>query len=418
LTTTSTTATEFFQQSPIPSSTNIFTSSLENPFGKDLPKNYTNPFSAAPLAQNSNLMGLSEPFKDDSLDLLQVAGNGYQKLPPYCSAAPLHSVVDNDAVDHHLAAKLNRMLYTQSPQLPRKTYELTSNANVPHMGSSQSPFMQRKFPTNDGGNYPYKPLQQQQPSSTFSPVIRKRYQEGHLVSEDLEFRILHGNTSPIVLQRFYHQQNQLKDQKEADELRAIRLQSASPNHPFTQSSIPVKSNSPLPSLRYQMPRNNLHNYEPLPTTYNNASHRVYESQIPQLQSRMVLNGTMYRPHHQQLQQHQQPMYDNVRAQMACPGSPQLDRLRQNLEKPNFYERHQKLPVEIENPYQQMEMNKNQNNGLTGDNNKNKDKGKPMFLLNTFECEKKIKILMTLSFTAWLKFQKNSRKLKTLFFFSN
>lgn len=381
LTTTSTTATDFYQQSLIPSSTNIFTSTLDNPFGNDLPKNFNNPFSVAPI---SSLTVIGDQYKTEPLDLPQVAGNGYQKLPPYCSPVPMHSMIDHDAVDHHLASKLNRMLYTQSPQLPRKTYDLFSNTIVPHIGS-QSPFMPRKFPANEtdyGGNYnpnPYKPLQQQ-PSSTFSPVIRKRYQEGHLVSEDLEFRILHGNTSPIVLQRFYHQQNQLKDQKEADELRAIRLQSASPNpYKSTQSSIPVKSNSPLPSLRYQqhhqMPRNNLQNYEPLP-----ASQRIYESQIPQFQSRMVSNGNgtiqnnMYRQYHQP-PQHQQPMYDNIRAQMACPGSPQLDRLRANLEKPNFYERHQKLPVEIDNPYQQMEMNKNQNNGLIGDNNKNKDKGK-------------------------------------------
>lgn len=319
---------------------------------------------------------LNEQFKTDSLDY-QTAGNGYQKLPPYCSPVPLHSMIDND-VDHHLATKLNRMLYTQSPQLPRKNYEFT---NTPHIGS-QSPFMQRKFPPNEGDyttSYnPYKPLQQQQPCSTFSPVIKKRYQAGHLVSEDLEFRILHGNTSPIVLQRFYHQQNQLKDQKEADELRAIHLQSSSPNHfKSTHSSIPVKS--PLPLLRYQQQhhqyqtgRNNQHDFE----TYN-ASQRIYESQIPQLQSRMMSNGNgtiqnIYRQQHLP-SQHQQPMYDNVRAQMACPGSPQLDRLRENLEKPNFYERHQKLPVEIENPYQQLEKNMNQNNGLISD--KNKDKGR-------------------------------------------
>lgn len=333
---------------------------FENHLGTDIPKNFNNPFSPVSIPSQ-------DQFKTDSLNLHQATGNGYQKLPAYCSPAPLHPRIENDVVDHQLAMKLNRMLYTQSPHLPRKAYEISPNVNAGHVGS-QSPFMQRKFAGNEGdyvGTYNnYRP-QPQQPCSTFSPVIRKRYQEGHLVSEDLEFRILHGNTSPIVLQRFYHQQNQLKDQikeKEENELRAIRLQSGSPN-PFkpTQSSIPMKSNSPLPSHRYQhyqMSRN----YEPIP------------SQIPQLQSRMVPNGNatihnMYRHPQQPLQQ---PMYDNIRAQMACPGSPQLDRLKANLEKPNFYERHQKLPVEIENPYQ-MDMNKNLNNGLIGD--KNKDKGK-------------------------------------------
>ena len=287
-------------------------------------------------------------------------------------------------------------MYTQSPQLPRKTYDFNP---------SQSPYMQHKFPANEStefiGHYsPYKPLpqhqQQQQPSSTFSPVIRKRYQEGNLISEDLEFRILHGNTSPIVLQRFYHQQNQLKDQKEEDQLR-LRMQSASPN-PFkhTQSSIPIKSGSPVPNLRFQQQqyhqqqqhqfhRNILH--ESPPTNFN-ASQRIYESQIP----RMMQNGGIpYRQqqqHHHQPQPHHphhQPMYDNIahRPQIACPSSPQLDRLRANLEKPNFYERHQKLPVEIESYQQQLEMAINQNNGgLIGEHNKNKEKGEFMETFKT------------------------------------
>lgn len=330
-------------------------------------QNFNNPFAAQP----SQFTILSEQLKSEDLIANGATGNGYQKLP-------FHSPALDDVVDLHLASKLNRM-YTQSPQLPRKTYEFNPNMNniqpspqLHHHIGNQSPYMQRKFPTNEsdyGNPYsPYKPLPQQQ--STFSPVIRKRYQEGHLVSEDLEFRILHGNTSPIVLQRFYHQQNQLKDQKDEDQLRAIRMQSSSPN-PFKHSSIPVATGSPLPNQRFQhqpaqmMHRNMLHHPEP---TYN-ASHKIYESHIPQLQSRMMPNGNGSIPyrHHQQ---NQQPMYDNVahRSQLACPSSPQLDRLRANLEKPNFYERHQKLPVEIENSYQiEMAKAQLQNNG--GDKNK-------------------------------------------------
>lgn len=345
-----------------------------------LTNKFTNPF----VLQPSPLTILNDQLKsEDLIDPLNHA-TGYQKLPFRSPAS--HSTLDNDVVDHHLASKLNRM-YTQSPQLPRKTYEFNSNMNNfqhqsppihQHMGS-QSPFLQRKFPPNEvdyTNNYsPYKPLPQQHQQNTFSPVIRKRYQEGHLVSEDLEFRILHGNTSPIVLQRFYHQQNQLKDQKEEDQLRAIRMQSSSPNTQYKHSSIPVKSGSPLPNPRYQyrqqpqmMHRNMLHHPE---QTYN-ASHNIYESQIPQLQSRVATNGNGSIPfRHQQ----QQPMYDNLghRGQLACPSSPQLDRLRANLEKPNFYERHQKLPVEIESSYQ-LEMSKNQlqSNGSFLD--KNKDKG--------------------------------------------
>lgn len=364
------------------------------PAHEHLAQNFNNPFVATTSASISTLTILSEQLKNEDLidPLAQLAngatGNGYQKLP----FRP-HPLAETDAVDYHLTSRLNRM-YTQSPQLPRKTYDFNPNMNnihpspqLQHHIGQQSPYMQRKFPPNeiDYGNHysPYKPLppqQQQQQPSTFSPVIRKRYQEGHLVSEDLEFRILHGNTSPIVLQRFYHQQNQLKDQKEEDQLRAIRMQSASPN-PFksAQSCIPVKSGgSPLPSSRYQhqpaqmMHRNIVHHNEP---TYN-ASHRIYESQIPQLQSRMMANGNGQVPYRHHQPQHQ-PMYDNIahRAQIACPSSPQLDRLRMNLEKQNFYERHQKLPAEIESSYQlEMSMNQNQNAGsFIGD--KNKDKGK-------------------------------------------
>lgn len=436
-----TTTTEFYQ-SPPESSTKNFSASQENPFSavkvnssiETATNNFSNPF----MAQQSMTI-LSEQMKRDDLAELNgtTTGNGYQKLPFHL---PPSSTYETDAVDHQLTAKLNRMLYTQSPQLPRKTYEFNANTaniiqqtNIPsqlvavsqhhqqpmhhpqqplqmqfhqpsqvtqphlHQPSSQlhhignqSPFMPRKFAHNEpeyGTHYsPYKPLplpQQQQPQSTFSPVIRKRYQEGHLVSEDLEFRILHGNTSPIVLQRFYHQQNQLKDQKEEDQLRAMRTLSSSPNPFKGSSSIPVRSDgSPLPNARFQhhpqaqlLQRNVMH-HEP---SYN-ASQKIYESHIPQLQTRMVPNGNgiPYRHHLQQqqplLNQHHpyQPMYDNVahRAQMACPGSPQLDRLRANLEKPNFYERHQKLPVEIES--YQHESSLNQSNGLN--DSKNKDKG--------------------------------------------
>lgn len=360
----------------------------------------------------------------DQLNLLNVngtTGNGYQKLSAPFRLPPSLSTHDNEAVDHHFVAKLNR-IYTQSPQLPRKTYDFnpnnvhqTSQIHQPtqhhHLGN-QSPYMQRKFQSVEpdyGTHYsPYKPLPPQPQQSTFSPVIRKRYQEGHLVSEDLEFRILHGNTSPIVLQRFYHQQNQLKDQKEEDQLRAIRMQSSSPN-PFknTQSSIPVKHASPLPTTRLQhqqahaqmLQRNILLNQQNEPTY--NASHTTYESHIPQLQSRMAANGNgtipyRHHPQHQlqsQPQQFQQPMYDNLahRTQLACPSSPQLDRLRANLEKPNFYERHQKLPVEIESYQYESSMSQHQANGLN--DSRNKDKGR--FCCNCCKLSTPASVFLTL-----------------------
>lgn len=350
------------------------------------PKNYNNPFMA-----HTSMTILSETLNSEDRNAYAngATGNGYQKLP----FRPL----ENEVVDDQLASKISR-LYTQSPQMTRQTYDINNVNHQPpqlnhHHLNSQSPYMQRKFGTNesDFANHysPYKPLPQQ-PNSTFSPVIRKRYQEGHLVSEDLEFRILHGNTSPIVLQRFYHQQNQFKDQKEEDQLRAIRMQSSSPNpYRSAQSSIPVKSGSPLPNPRYQhLPQQPQMHRGVLPIHHEpiyNASHKIHESHIPQLQSRMNGNGTVPFRHHQQQPQlfhhHQQPMYDNVahRAQLACPSSPQLDRLRANLEKPNFYERHQKLPVEIESSYQ-LEAIKAQTNGAFIDN-RNKDKGESRQVLS-------------------------------------
>lgn len=405
-----TTTTEFYQPSTVPNA-NIFTSSQENPFpamkitsNDHHTNNFNNPFTAHPATSAISTLTIltdqlkSEDFMDPLSQIANGSGNGYQKLP-YRSPVQ-HSILDNDAVDHHLTSKLNRM-YTQSPQMPRKAYEFSSNTMNTMQGSPQlhhvgshSPYMQRKFPPNENeyGN-PYNPYKPLPPPSTFSPVIRKRYQEGHLVSEDLEFRILHGNTSPIVLQRFYHQQNQLKDQKEEDQLRAIRMQSSSPN-PFktTQSCIPVKSSSPLPTTRLQhqqhhaqmLQRNILHQQHNNEPTYN-ASQKLYESHIPQLQSRMVANGNGSIPYrlHQPQPQHHQPMYDNLahRAQIPCPSSPQLDRLRANLEKPNFYERHQKLPVEIESSYQlESNMNQLQHNGAFI-SDKNKDKGMSRFMLN-------------------------------------
>lgn len=243
-----------------------------------------------------------------------------------------------------------------------------------------------------------------------SPVIRKRYQKGNLIAEDLQYRHLHGNTSPIVLQRFYHQQNQFRDQKE-EESRALRVSSPPTGNPFRNhqsgiaSGIPIKSgNSPnLNNLRYiqhhqqQSPARpsgtGMYNYQrqqqyqhqqepiyqqqPLPS-------QIYESHIPLLQSKHN-NGNGQMHHHQQqqplpqqqqhLHHHQQQLqYDPInRAPLQCPNSPQLDRLRASLEKPNFYERNQKLPIEVESSYGLDQSTISNNNGVNVD--KHKERGK-------------------------------------------
>jgi hypothetical protein len=321
-------------------------------------------------------------------------GNGYQKLPPFRATQTTTSIDHNDVVDHHmLGPKFNTRLYTQSPQLPRKVYnnDLMSNQQqiyqphhqIPmhHLGR-ESPYMQRKFPPQGDNNYsPYKPLPMQQ-NISLSPMMGRRYQQNNSQTtvSDEEYRILHGNTSPIVLQRFYHQQNQLRDQKREEQVREMRMNSASPfrNSPSHTSSIPIRpGGSPL-NYRYQQQQHQHHpsmvahrfqqQQEPIPN-FHHASH------IPQLQGRYVSNGNGTIKHQHQ----QQVVYDNLahRPQIPCPGSPQLDRLRANMEKVNFYERHQKLP--IESSYQ-LEMNRH--NGDHNNDAKNKDKGKILIFHNS------------------------------------
>lgn len=301
---------------------------------------------------------ISEDVITSNLDFRGGTGNGYQKLPTAQN--------DNDyGAEEELIAKLNRM-HTQSPQLPRKTYT-SLNTNSPHflppssIAAHESPRLQSKFYHPQHSDYhnhyqqyqplhAYKPL----PQSTFSPVVKKRYGvDGNMVSEDIEFRILHGNTSPIVLQRFYHQQKQFRDQNQ-EELRAMQtaaLPSATINNtnPFN-SHIPIARNTNSPSLynnRYVSSSPARNQYE---SNYYNASPQHHNNYIPRngngsipyrqhLNNSPVHSSSQYQPQPQQL-----PMrYD--RPPIPCPNSPQLDRLRVNLEKPNFYERHQ-LPVEV------------------------------------------------------------------------
>lgn len=339
-----------------------------------------------PTTTSHQFPAMSDPFRAASNDVAMTGG--YQKLP--FRAAQTSTVIENNEVDLNgfMGAKYNR-LYTQSPQLPRKVYNDPVPNNTQHFHphasplmhhlGRESPMMPRKFPPREQemtATYsPFKPLPFQ-PNNSPSPMMRRRYQEGgvgHPVSDE-EYRILHGNTSPIVLQRFYHQQNQLREQ---DQLRDMRLNSSSPfghNSPAHTSSIPIKcGGSPLPAHRYhyQPPSTVAYRFqqqqEPLPN-YHHASH------IPQLQSNRYMsngngnsNGIPYKHHPQH-----QIVYDNVanRPQVPCPGSPQLDRLRANMEKINFYERNQKLPVESS---YQLEMNR-QNGDLNGSGDlKNKDK---------------------------------------------
>lgn len=74
------------------------------------------------------------------------------------------------------------------------------------------------------------------------------------LNEDQQYKHLQGNTSPIVLQRFYHQQNQLRETKQYEQSSVTNpffQQQQQPQHQQFQqqpSGIPVKY-SPLPSHR-------------------------------------------------------------------------------------------------------------------------------------------------------------------------
>lgn len=359
----------------IPKEENIFLSNSQNPFHPSnmiIPSNnLDHPASLIPTSSNIIFSDITTMFQQPTLfsnkplmsdevianNLDFRTGNGYQKL----TTAPHDFAL---AADEELRAKFNRM-HTQSPQLPRKTYA-SLNTNSPHflppspIIAPESPRLQPKFHHHhqqpDYHNHyqqytphhVYKPL----PQSTFSPVVKKRFGvDGNMVAEDLEFRILHGNTSPIVLQRFYHQQKQFRDQNQ-EELRAMQKAAlptaASNTNPF-ESHIPIARHSPSPYYnKYgSSPARNVNHYES--NHYNNASLQHHDNFAPR-------NGNIpYKVHVNNSPMHTAPQYHHQqppqipmrydRPPIPCRSSPQLDRLRANLEKPNFYERHQ-LPVEV------------------------------------------------------------------------
>lgn len=288
-----------------------------------------------------------DPMSSD----LDMKGNGYQKLVS-------NKYNDGNNIDYELLSKFNRM-HTQSPQLPRKNYTNIRNVNSPayvqQQQGSQSPLMQHKMMKPEE-HYSYKP---NAPIGTYSPVVKKRYGTDGVMVEDLEFRILHGNTSPIVLQRFYHQQNQLRDQKMEEQLRAMKTTSSSSTNPFdhhhpasaavphAQSNIPIANNSHLKYTPSPTPQRNMNFYE---SNYNHASPHHQNAYVPQYprntNGNCMIPSYRYHATQQQQQQHDVQKHENLINRPPIPSSPQLDRLRVNLEKPNFYERHQ-LPLEVQ-----------------------------------------------------------------------
>lgn len=237
----------------------------------------------------------------------------------------------------------------------------------------------------------YQQLPPQPQVSTLSPVVRKRYQQGHPIAEDLQYRHLQGNTSPIVLQRFYHQQNQMRDKK--DEMSPPTPPNRYANHhheeliannPFRNqaSGIPVKCNSPnlrhiqhhqnpssqvqYPIYSYQSPQASdiqLMQHYPAPQNLHHQQ-QLHHQQIPQ-KSKIQMQEPIYQQnlHHYGTSQENFgsniPVYQYKQLNNGSPridtgtrspapqppSSPYLDRIRANMEKPNFYEKNQKIPME-------------------------------------------------------------------------
>uniref|UniRef100_A0A2M4CYR9 mitogen-activated protein kinase kinase n=1 Tax=Anopheles darlingi TaxID=43151 RepID=A0A2M4CYR9_ANODA len=149
---------------------------------------------------------------------------------------------------HQLARK-----YKHSPFLGRRTGAASSNNGSSEYGSGSpkkestlsslgqsifknlttSPFSQRKSlanassgesklgtitspPYTEATGSPMETYMQTNGSNPSSPLpmLRKtQHDTGTTTQDDTQYKHLHGNTSPIVLQRFYHQQNQLYEQQ-------------------------------------------------------------------------------------------------------------------------------------------------------------------------------------------------------------
>ncbi|KAL9697511.1 hypothetical protein quinque_000952 [Culex quinquefasciatus] len=177
-------------------------------------------------------------------------GNRKYKQSPFL---PRRMVVDTNAN----AAAGSSSSVVDSPLLygsPKKESTLSSLGQSLFKNLTTSPFSHRKseqkpykppLPGEDGGGGMMLNGNRGGFSNPSSPLMLNRKMID--LNEDQQYKHLQGNTSPIVLQRFYHQQNQLRETKQYEQ--------PSTTNPFYQqhqqqqpSGIPVKY-SPLPSHR-------------------------------------------------------------------------------------------------------------------------------------------------------------------------
>lgn len=138
---------------------------------------------------------------------------------------------------------------------PKKESTLSSLGQSIFRNLTTSPFSHRKseqksykppLPGEDGGGGGMSMINGNRPgfSNPSSPLLLNRKMID--LNDEQQYKQLQGNTSPIVLQRFYHQQNQLRENKQQ------QLEQHLSTNPFYQpsqpSGIPIKY-SPLPSHR-------------------------------------------------------------------------------------------------------------------------------------------------------------------------
>ncbi|XP_037036933.1 dual specificity mitogen-activated protein kinase kinase hemipterous-like isoform X1 [Bradysia coprophila] len=152
-----------------------------------------------------------------------------------------------------------------------------------------SPYLQRKYsqPQDSFWNLQHPPDGVGgSKSATTSPYARKRFQTTIPVSDQTQCTRPLGNTSPIVLQRFYHQQSQHRDKSERNRpvdstnpfLSHIPKyqfdKSFDPTHEYLQPpNTPPSCNSYIPTYQPQSNQNGQKN----PFTYTNSNNRKISS---------------------------------------------------------------------------------------------------------------------------------------------
>lgn len=173
-----------------------------------------------------------------------------------------------DANANAAAAGGSSVMVVDSPAYgsPKKESTLSSLGQSLFKNLTTSPFSHRKseqksykppLPGEDGGGGGLlngnRVTSSGFGSNPSSPLMLNRKMID--LNEDQQYKHLQGNTSPIVLQRFYHQQNQLRENKQYEQ----SSPATATTNPFYQhhhqqpqmaapSGIPVKY-SPLPSHR-------------------------------------------------------------------------------------------------------------------------------------------------------------------------